>query len=84
MNGSLFLTRFEDKRHERSFLLLLSLVEPKLIKQSKFTDQEKNSMINLALEKLYRQRILKESVVVSLREQNSFFYIINIDQSKFK
>ena len=31
---------FEDIRHERSPILLLSLVEPSIIKQSKFTDHE--------------------------------------------
>ena len=29
---------FEDIRHDRSLIFLLSLVEPSIIKQSKFTD----------------------------------------------
>ena len=35
-----FNTIFEDVRHERSLILLLSLVEPDILKQSKFTDHE--------------------------------------------
>ena len=31
---------FEDVRHERSLIPLLSLVEPSILKQSKFTDHE--------------------------------------------
>ena len=33
-------TIFEDVRHERSLILLLGLVEPDILKQSKFTDHE--------------------------------------------
>ena len=35
-----FATIFEDIRHERSLILFLSLVEPDILKQSKFTDHE--------------------------------------------
>ena len=35
-----FNTIFEDITHERSLTLLLSLVEPSIIKQAKFTDHE--------------------------------------------
>ena len=35
-----FNTIFEDVRHERSLILLLSLVEPSILKQSKFTGHE--------------------------------------------
>ena len=59
---------FEDIRHERSLILLLSLVEPTILKQSKFTDHEIEIIKNLALEKLYRQRILKEYHAMSLLE----------------
>ena len=48
---------FEDVRHERSLILLLSLTDPDILKQSKFTDDEINIIKNLALEKLYRQSI---------------------------
>ena len=33
-----FTTMFEDVRHEKSLILLLSLVEPDILKQSIFTD----------------------------------------------
>ena len=59
---------FEDDRHERSLILLLSLTDPDILKQSKFTDDEINIIKNLALEKLYRQRTLKEYHAVSLLE----------------
>ena len=35
-----FATMFEDVRHERSLILLLSLTDPDVLKQSKFTDDE--------------------------------------------
>ena len=63
-----FATMFEDVRHERSLILLLSLTDPDILKQSKFTDDEINIIKNLALEKLHRQRILKEYHAVSLLE----------------
>ena len=66
-----FATMFEDIRHERSLLLLLlSLTDPDILKQSKFTDGEIN-IKNLALEKFYRQRIIKEYHAVSLLEQKT-------------
>ena len=65
---SYFATMFEDVRHERSLILLLSLTDPDILKQSKFTDDEIEIIKNLALENLYRQRILKESHAVSLLE----------------
>ena len=63
-----FTTIFEDVRHERSLILLLSLTDPDVLKQSKFTDDEINIIKSLALEKLHRQRILKEYHAVSLLE----------------
>ena len=35
-----FTTIFEDVRHERSLILLLSSTEPNTLRQSKFTDLE--------------------------------------------
>ena len=64
-----FATMFEDVRHERSLLLLLSLTDPDILKQSKFTDDEINIIKNLALEKLHRQRILKEHIAMDLLEK---------------
>ena len=65
-----FTTIFEDVRHERSLILLLSLTDPDILKQSKFTDDEIIIIKNLALEKLYRQRILKEHVAKDLLEKH--------------
>ena len=61
-----FATIFEDVRHERSLIFLLRLVEPSILKQSKFTDHEIEIIKNLALEKLHRQRILKEHIAMDL------------------
>ena len=66
---SYFATMFEDVRHERSLILLLSLTDPDILRQSKFTDDEVNIIKNLALEKLHRQRILKEHVAMDLLEK---------------
>ena len=59
---------FEDVRQERSFILLLSLTDPDILRQSKFTDNEIDIIKNLALEELHRQRILKEHIALSLLE----------------
>ena len=64
-----FATMFEDVRHERSWILLLSLTDPDIRKQSKFTDDEVNIIKSLALEKLHRQRILKEHIAMDLLEK---------------
>ena len=64
-----FSTMFEDVRHERSLILLLSLTDPDILRQNKFTDDETEIIKNLALEKLHRQRILKEHVAMDLLEK---------------
>ena len=64
-----FNTIFEDIRHERSLILLLSLIEPGVLKQSKFLDHEIDIIKSIALEKLHRQRILKEYHAMSLLEK---------------
>ena len=50
-----FNTIFEDVRHERSLIFLLSLTDPDILRQSKFTDDEINIIKDLALSKLHRQ-----------------------------
>ena len=45
-----FNTIFEDIRYERSPILLLSIVEPDILKQSKFNDHETDIIKNIALE----------------------------------
>ena len=64
-----FATMFEDVRNERSLILLLSLTDPDMLKQPKFTDDEVNIIKKLALEKLHRQRILKEPIAMDLLEK---------------
>ena len=64
-----FNTIFEDIRHERSLILLLSLIEPGILKQSKFLYHEIDIIKSIALEKLHRQRILKEYHAMSLLEK---------------
>ena len=43
-----FNTSFEDIRHERSLILLLSLVEPSILEQAKFTDHEIDILKDIA------------------------------------
>ena len=64
-----FNTIFEDVRHERSLILLLRLVGPSILIQIKFTDYEIEIIKNIALEKLHRQRNLKEIVALDLLEK---------------
>ena len=68
-----FSNLFEYVRHERSLKFLLSVTDPDILKQSKLTDDERNIIKNLALEKLHKQRILKEYFSVSLLEQYFLF-----------
>ena len=63
-----FSNLFDDIRIERSMILILSLIDSDILKQSKFTDDEIIIIKNVALEKLHRQRILKEYHAVSLLE----------------
>ena len=63
-----FSSFFENIKHERSVVLLLSLTYPDILKQSKNTEDERIIIKNLALEKLYRQRMLKGSFALQLLE----------------
>ena len=60
---SYFSKLFEDFRHERSLIILLSLTDPDILKQSKFTNDEIEIIKILALEKLHSQRILKKNML---------------------
>ena len=60
---------FEDVRHERSLILLLSIVERDILGQSKSLDHEIEINKNIALEKLHRQRNLKEIIALELLER---------------
>ena len=64
-----FNTIFEDIRYERSLILLLSLTEPDILKQSKFNDHEIEIIKNIALEKIFRQKNLKEIIAMDLLEK---------------
>ena len=64
-----FSNLFENIYYERSLILLLSLTDPNILRQSKFTDDEIDVIKNLALENLHRQRILKEHVAMNLLEK---------------
>ena len=70
-----FNTIFEDVRRERSLILLLSIVEPDKLRQSKFPDHEIEIIKNIALEKLHRQRNLKENIALELLEKQIDGYI---------
>ena len=63
-----FPTMFEDLKHERSLILLLSLTDPDLVKPSKLTDIELNIIKKLALEKLPRKISLKDYFALHLLE----------------
>ena len=66
-----FNTIFEDVRHERSLILLLILVEPEILKQSKFTEYEIDIIKCIALEKLHRVKCLKEYYALQLLDKES-------------
>ena len=59
---------FGDVRHKQSLIFLLSIKDPDVLKQKIFTGQGIIILLNLAVEKLHRQRILKEHFDVSLKE----------------
>ena len=63
-----FSNMFEDIRSERALTLLLSLVEPNILKQCKFTDNEVSIMKDIALEKIFRQKNLKKYFALDLLE----------------
>ena len=68
-----FLTMFEEVRHERSLILVLSLTNPGILKQGKLTDHEISILKNLALEKLRIQRMLREFTALRLIDQYFLF-----------
>ena len=63
-----FINLFEDIRHERSLILLLSLTDSNILKQSGFTDNEIEIIKNIALQKLKRQSDLKQYIAMNLIE----------------
>ena len=63
-----FINLFEDVRHERSLILLLSLTDSNILKQAGFTDNEININKNIALQKIKRQSDLKQYIALQLIE----------------
>ena len=70
-----FTSIFEDLRHERALIKLLSLTDSDMLKQSNFTENEMKFLKNLALGKIHRQRILKEEVAIALLEAELEYFI---------
>ena len=67
---------YGDVKQERSLILLLSLTNPDILRQSKFTEYEIDIIKKLASGKLHRQRILKEHVAMSLLESQLEWYCL--------
>ena len=63
-----FISLFEDVRHERSLILLLSSTDERILKQSGFTINEIKIIKNIALEKIHRQKMLKEYYALQLSD----------------
>ena len=63
-----FISLFEDVRHERSLILLLSLTDEGILKQSGLTINEIKSIKNIALEKIHRQKMVKEYYALQLSD----------------
>ena len=61
-----FTKLFDNIHYERSVILLLSLTDLDILRQTKFTNDEVEIIKILALEKLNRQRILKEYYALQL------------------
>ena len=68
-----FSNLFEDIGHERSLILLLSITDTNILKQRKFTDDELHIIKNLALEKIHRQKKLKEYFALQLLKNYFLF-----------
>ena len=69
-----FPNSFEDVRHERSLFLLSSLADSDILKQSEFTDHELKIIKFFALEKVHRQKCLKEIFALQLLE---WYFLFN-------
>ena len=58
---------FDDVSHELSLILLLSKAD--ILGKSRFSDHEIEIIKNIALEKLHRQRNLKEVIALEFLEK---------------
>ena len=61
--------KYIEDELDRNLILLLNLVEPDILKRTKFTGHEIDIIKNIALEKLHRQRLLKETIAMDLLEK---------------
>ena len=59
---------FENARHERSLILLLSITATDILKQGRFSDHELKTLKNVALAILKKQRVLEQYFAVTLKE----------------
>ena len=64
-----FSSLFESIYYERSLIFSLPLTDPDFLRRSKFTDDEIEIIKSLAIEKIHRQRILKEHVAMDLLDK---------------
>ena len=69
-----FATIFEDVSHERSSFFIISLSNPDILKQSKFTEHERNIIKNIALDILHRQRMVKQYTALLLLKE---YFLLN-------
>ena len=60
MMENYFISLFEDVRCERILILVLSLTDENILKQSGFTEEDVKTIKNIALNKIHRQRTLKD------------------------
>ena len=66
-----FISIFENVRYERALVLLLSLVEPDIIKQSKFTDNEV-SIKKILLSRKYSVSEILKSILQGICQKTIF------------
>ena len=64
-----FSNLFQIIYYERLIKLVLSLTDPDILRESKFTNHEIDIMKNLAPEKVRRQRTLKEYIALDQLEK---------------
>ena len=63
-----FSTLFEDVRYERRVILVLSLTDEGILNQNGFTEDEIKIIKNIALQKVHKQRIIKEYKAIEILE----------------
>ena len=61
---------FEDVRHGRSLILVISLTDPEILKQVRCRGHEIKTRRNLALAKIHKHKSLKEYFAMQLLDWN--------------